>query len=297
VPAKVGVVDRKKMKISFETEREDPKHPGRVIPGNRVNYDYLETHTEPDWDSIEDLRVLNTWRRQIFGRNFPPIRKAREVWVQSEKKTVLDLMRRQLDRHSYIKWNRLANDYNKNMEGVVQKAGEKFVSQGNRKTEGIVEDRDAPWRSTSAIMGQSLNWAEYNDLLESARPDADDALDDNSNEVESDDNPDSGDDKEIPDPNPGPRSECAKRKPVTKSKAGNASKAQKSGAKTKATRNKKRKRVDSEDEEEVEESESEGEDEIVVVTPVPKRTGRKRGGKEDDDEDITFPGLLKDNEA
>jgi hypothetical protein len=289
------------MKISLDTERDDPDHPGRVIAGNRVNYDYLEAHTEPDWNSVEDMRALNTWRRQIFGRNFPPIRKAREAWVESEKKVVLDLMRRQLDRHRYIKWNRLANDYNEKMQGVVQRAGEKFVKQGNRKTEGIVEDRDAPWRSTSAIIGQSLPWAEYEALLENARPDANDSQGEEGDEVGSDGNPDSGDDEEIPDPNPGPRSEVTKRKPVTKSKAGTSSRVKKTraktGAKTKQIRGKKRKRVESEDEEEVEVIESEG-DVVFREPPVASkksRTGRQRSeeGGDDDEEEISFPNLFK----
>jgi hypothetical protein len=171
-PTVIGTVDRSKLTITFDTERNDPKNKGQVIAGVRVSYQYLENNPEPDVNNVEDIRAINSWRRKIFGRNFPPLRKARELWLQSEKDLVLDLMCRQFERHKYLRWNLLANDYNRQMalSDVVQHAGEHYVKSSGR-LDGLKEDRVAPWRTKQAIMGQATSrWSEYQDLIEAFQP-------------------------------------------------------------------------------------------------------------------------------
>ncbi len=295
--AKVGVVDKSKLKIDFDTERDDPLHPGVVVPGDSVHYDYLESHTEPDWNNAKDIQALNTWRRQIFGRNFPPIKKTREIWVEREKDAVLDLMRKQLDSRRYLKWNRLANDYNKQMAGVVQNSGEKFLSKGIRQFDGLLEDRAAPWRSTSAIMGQAYLWPEYRALMSETLSDIE-ALGDQGEESDYKSTY-SGDDKEIFDPNPGPKSEVTKRK-FPKSQTPTASKTMKIVCNTKPARGRKRKRQEAVVEEEGVEIETKVEDEsdeLVRTSRTTLKIGRWRGRKDEEDQDGDeepfFPNLYK----
>jgi hypothetical protein len=196
------------LKIRFNTERDDPEREGRVIPGDPVEYDYLENHAEPDWNNVEEIRTLNTWRRQIFGRNFAPIRKTRELWLQSEKDLILKLMREQLEQRGFMQWNRLSNRYNLQMHlaNVVQGRGQEFIKHGNRNTSVLREDRETPFRSKQAIMGQSIKWPEYGDLVASFQPSASDG---DENGQDNDNSPGlySDDEEEIPDPQPGPRSD------------------------------------------------------------------------------------------
>lgn len=231
--AQKGVVDRSKLKIKFNTERDDPQHAGRVVPGQSVEYDYLETHTEPDWNNLEDIRALNIWRRQIFCRNFPPVRKPRPLWLQSEKKLLLNLMREQLERQKYLKWNRLTNSYNEQLAlaGVIQKAGEPFYKPIASSSAALKEDRTAPFRSTPAIMGQSSKWPEYGELIHEFRPTA---TEDEDEEEKQGDNEqtqeyDSGDDAEIPDPDHFPETSATRRMSgTTTSKSKTTKKAAKS---------------------------------------------------------------------
>jgi hypothetical protein len=194
------------LKIRFNTERDDPEREGRVIPGNPVEYDYLENHAEPDWNNAEEVRTLNTWRRQIFGRNFPPIRKTRELWLQSEKDLILKLMREQFEQRGFMQWNRVSNRYNCQMHlaNVVQDRGQEFIKHGHRNTSVLGEDRRAPFRSKQAIMGQSIKWPEYGDLVASFQPSASDG-DENGQDNENPPRLCSDDEEEILDPQPGPR--------------------------------------------------------------------------------------------
>ena len=209
--AMVGEVDETMMIITFEVERKDKN--GQVVRGQHVTYGYLENHVAPDWNSAEDIRGLNHWRRQIYGRNLPSIRKPRELWLQSEKDLVLDIVRDHFETRHYVKWNALANVFNRKMAmaKVVQRAGETFVSSGLRKADALTEDRVAPWRSKQAIMGQCTSrWPEYRELLHKHQLAANDEDDvDENDDVQNniDESPDSGDEDEIPDPNPLPRPE------------------------------------------------------------------------------------------
>jgi hypothetical protein len=206
--AVTGVADRSKLKIKFNTERDDPDREGGVIPGDPVEYDYLENHAEPDWNNAEEVRILNTWRRQIFGRNFAPIRKTRELWLQSEKDLVLTLMREQLEQRGFIKWNRLSNRFNLQMHlaGVVQPFGQGFIKSGNQNISILREDRVAPFRSKQAIMGQSIKWKEYDALLDSFQS-ATSNVDETGQDTDKHSRAWSDDEEEIPDPEPGPRSD------------------------------------------------------------------------------------------
>jgi hypothetical protein len=84
-PVKLHLVEPWKLKFHFETERDDPIKPGKVIPGNPVCFDYLEFHPSVDWASPEHIKRLNQWRSQIFSRSFAPSRKPREMWLLAEK--------------------------------------------------------------------------------------------------------------------------------------------------------------------------------------------------------------------
>jgi len=211
--AVVGEADETMMTITFEVERKDKN--GQVVRGQHVTYGYLQNHVGPDWNSAEDIRALNIWRRQIYSRNLPSIRKPRELWLQSEKDLVLDIMRDDLEKRNYVRWNALANAFNRKMAmaKVVQRAGEAFVSSGLRKADALTEDRVAPWRSKQAIMGQCTSrWPEYRELLNKyqlAENDEDelDGIDDVQNSIDKSPEPDSGDEDEIPDPNPLPQPE------------------------------------------------------------------------------------------
>lgn len=216
--AVVGVEDLSKLILDFDTIRPDPDNPGTTIPGERVPNRY---HFNVDFNDKKAVKQLNTWRRQILSRNFPPTRKAREFWLQSEKEAALALMKQQLELHKYLKWNRLTNTYNQQMSGVIQSAGEKVVAIGNRKTGVLKEDRQAPWRTRSAIYRMAAKWQEYKDLIEAYNPavasnEEHGCGGDKTQEVENS-NKDavvesSGDDEEIPDPNSGPPSEVLPRK-------------------------------------------------------------------------------------
>jgi hypothetical protein len=216
--AVIGEVDETMMEITFQVERKDKY--GQVIRGQHVTYSYLDNHVAPDWNSAEDVRALNTWRRQIFGRSLPPVRKPRELWLQFEKDLILDIMRDDFEKKRYVRWNALANAFNRKMAmaQVVQRAGETFVSSALRKADALKEDRVAPWRSKQAIMGQCTSrWPEYRELLDKYQlvandEDEVDGEDGIQHGIEKSLEPDSGDEDEIPDPNSLPRAETTHRR-------------------------------------------------------------------------------------
>jgi hypothetical protein len=79
------------------------------------------------------------------------------------------------------------------MAGVLQQAGRDLVAQGNRKACLLKEDRTAPWRTKSALMGLRERWSEIKDMIEAALPEVDD---DEDGEGEEREVIDSGDDDE-----------------------------------------------------------------------------------------------------
>ncbi|KAE9369337.1 hypothetical protein N431DRAFT_510896 [Stipitochalara longipes BDJ] len=166
--AVIGTQDDSKLSLDFNTIRPDPKNPSNSIPGERVTNRY---HLTVDFNDKNSVRKLNIWRKQIIGRNFPDKKsKTVQSWLQNEKQLVLDLMREQMEHHGYIKWNRLTNTYNRRMAGVTQRAGEELVAQGNRKAGVLKEDREAPWRTKSALAGVKDRWQEFKDMVEASLP-------------------------------------------------------------------------------------------------------------------------------
>jgi len=114
---------------------------------------------------------------------------------------VLEMMRGHMERYRLVKWNHLTNTYNEEMAGVVQRKGEELVAQGNRKASLLKEDRTAPWRTKSALMGIKDRWPEFRDIIEAARPSVDE---DENGEMEENEQIDSGDEEEeIAEPSSG----------------------------------------------------------------------------------------------
>jgi hypothetical protein len=97
------------------------------------------------------------------------------------------------------------------MTGVVQRTGERFLSQGNRRSEVLLEDRPAPRRFTAAIQGLSIQLPEYKTLTDAVLPNAertkngDSCREEEGEESDIDPTPDLDGEDEIPDPNPGPK--------------------------------------------------------------------------------------------
>ncbi|KAG4430402.1 hypothetical protein IFR05_014122 [Cadophora sp. M221] len=171
--AKSGAPDKSnyKFKIDFE----------------KPYYDWLEDHPEPFWDSAQSITKLNQWCSQIFKRYFGVKRKPRDHWTVSEKKLVVKLMKKDLEKRSIVRWKRLANNYNKIMQGKVQDVEEAKVSKLVSKSDKLGEERSAP-RTISAIKIQTSKWEGTKDLEEAPRASE-------TSEVESTD-----DEKEIHDP-------------------------------------------------------------------------------------------------
>lgn len=164
-PAAVGLRDGLKLIADYNTIRPDPNNPGKFIPGDRVKNRY---HREVDFNDAESVRKLNAWRHQLFRRCFPEFARPQLRYLESEKQTILGLMKDQMERNSaYLRWNKLTNDYNRQMSEVIQRVGEKLVAAGNRKAHVLAEDRKAPWRTRSAIAGISSKWQEYRNLVDS----------------------------------------------------------------------------------------------------------------------------------
>jgi hypothetical protein len=122
---------------------------------------------------------------------------------------------------------RLANAYNRahHLKGVVHRTGEQLVSkpenaakkkkkavpEGDKESVFLKEDRLAPWRSKSALVGQSKAWPEFKALIAQAK--ARDRPVRGRCRVESDD-------EELPEPKPEPE---ATENPSTPKPKGNAS--------------------------------------------------------------------------
>ncbi|KAF8866350.1 hypothetical protein BDZ45DRAFT_683709 [Acephala macrosclerotiorum] len=206
-PAVFGKKGNTKLIIQLDTVMEDKEHEGQYT-SSKVVYNYLEIpgHAHPDWNNKDEIWALNKWRRQIFKRSFRRIRKTRPLWLLSEKKLILDLVVEQLKAKPKLKWKRLANRYNSIQNSVVQQAGEKFLSKGKKKEEVLGENRTAPWRTKGSIDAKSKHKKKAAEKRLSADGDDSDART-------------SGDDKEVPDPNPEPK-ETTKQKAsgTTKSK-------------------------------------------------------------------------------
>jgi hypothetical protein len=254
-PAKLHMIEPWKLKFHFETERDDPSTPGEVIPGNPVYFDYLEFHPPIYWANPDHIKRLNQWRSQIFSRSFAPSRKPREMWLVAEKKFLLDQIEELLKKQGFLKWKRLANSYNRHFMDTTQTAGEKVVFHGIKQAPVLIETREAPWRTSKSMISAAGRWTEFDLLLKKydqvptinedqnvlsvehegsvGQFDEDGKKRQgkyhsftNTGELRSrkgvkrkrvrrDDTNGSGDDSEIPDPNPEPPTQPQKRYPKT----------------------------------------------------------------------------------
>jgi hypothetical protein len=104
-----------------------------------------------------------------------------------------------------VAFNRLANAYNTKHENVKHRAGEAFVRKHKSSSGNMLNtDRDAPWRSASAISRKCNEWEEWRKNLAAARMKRQDEY---AQGIYREDSPD---DTEIEDPNPGPPEDVPK---------------------------------------------------------------------------------------
>ena len=142
------------------------------------------------------MKKLHQWREQVFRRRIGGVRPTRKNWLESEKHHALALIQEQLKTHRRPKFKKLANVFNRRFNGTTQRRGEKQVFNGNAKNGGLLEeDRPAPWRTASALAGQTFKWNEYDDLIKKRDQERGTAV--IQNDVVSSD-----DEDEIPDPVP-----------------------------------------------------------------------------------------------
>ena len=201
-----GKPDESKFTIMLPSRKRHPRKP-EWIQGKGVTYQFPhrmgfttkdQSLTPFDWNNKKHIKALHQWREQIFRRRIGGVRATRPAWLELEKQKLLQMIEEQLKIHRRPRWNRLTNEYNRHFQGQVQLRGEKQVF-GGRNLDGrhLAEDRAAPWRTRSALEGQTFKWREYHDLLD-ARDMMEDAASDASTPViESDD-----DEEELPDPSP-----------------------------------------------------------------------------------------------
>ena len=202
--AHINQPDPSKLVIRYPTRRPDGK--GGYIKGKTVKRRYFSI----DWTSQAEVIKLNAWREQIFRRTFGRNRQTRLPWLISEREVVLDIARRQLRKSSTLKMNRLANEYNKRIYGKTQRAGEQLTNDKGKGLKRLIdEDRKAPWRTVSAIQGQSKKWPAFEVLRNQAKKQRASARATQPRYTTSDD------DAENPDPTPNvlPRSTKKKHEP------------------------------------------------------------------------------------
>lgn len=278
--------DLTKLEINFDTVLKCEKT-GKILDHHFVHNRYQHP---VDWNNARSVGKLNGWRRQILGRNFPPTRKTREFWLQSEKDLALELIKQHLLARGFVKWRKLANEYNRYYTDVVQRRGEKLLTKFG-KMDRLENDRAAPWRTSGSLIGMAIKWPEVKDLYKESE---DRATEKALTGEEEDEHLTSEDEAGIPDPNPEPLAEVRKRKPqgkkredasATKSKANmkttsktkSASKVKKPVAKILKAKTKHKSESKShfvEEEEEEEETEEEQTDE----------SSESRESEEDDDD-------------
>ncbi|KAH9222259.1 hypothetical protein DL95DRAFT_402233 [Leptodontidium sp. 2 PMI_412] len=146
--------------IKYQKTNKD----GKVVPARTVKYSYLNKHNEPSWVSSAALKCLNQWRSQVMKRAFGTMGPPKKMWLKSEQKIILELMRKQFDRKNSIKWKRLANAYNNLLKGKVQSKGEELISINATKTSKLNVDRVPPWRTSTSIKAMAPKWDQYNEM-------------------------------------------------------------------------------------------------------------------------------------
>jgi hypothetical protein len=175
--AQVNHPDPSKLLIEFETETDHPTIKGQIVPGQPARHHYNDT---VDWASKENVDKLNRWRNQVFCRSLGRKREPRPRWSALEVDFICGILEEHLEtvggRFSGIDWEKVAQLFNKVMDGRVQKAGEATAmgrykgSAVSRKT-CLKTDRRAPVRSSQAVKAQFERftdpWAK--EILEKAK--------------------------------------------------------------------------------------------------------------------------------
>lgn len=123
--AKVHQVDPSKFHITIPAEIPDPKVPGQYIPYPPFEYRYKDNDHKRlaafDWSDKKQVTQLSSWRHQTRYRNVPPTRKERFYWLEIEKAKITHMIRLQLENSIVVKWNRLANEFNRDNLGRMRK--------------------------------------------------------------------------------------------------------------------------------------------------------------------------------
>ena len=152
-----------------------------------------------DWSNATHVKKLHQWREQVFRRRIGGVRPTRKNWMESEKFYLLSMIKQQLKTHHRPKFNKLANAFNNRFHGTIQRRGQRAVFKGKTKNDGVLEeDRPAPWRTVSALEGQTFKWDEYHKMIEENDRRRAQAAAENDSQVAYS----SADEVEIPDPTP-----------------------------------------------------------------------------------------------
>jgi hypothetical protein len=170
----LGEPDESKFKIVLPTRKTNSK--GGVIQGQPAVYKYpnKDGFEDPagrtlipfDWDNFKHIKALHQWREQVFRRRIGGRRSTRKPWLELEKAYLLEMLEDHMKRHSRPQFNKLANAFNRHFHGTIQPKGQRYVFPGKKNDGGLLdEDRAAPWRTASALSGQTYKWPEFAELL------------------------------------------------------------------------------------------------------------------------------------
>lgn len=162
-PARVEKEDLRKLRIVFETVQEDPKNAGQPLSGRTITKTYYH---KVDFANHAQVLDLNAWRTKTINQALNNRGKYSKSWLQSEKDFLLELITEQAEKsHPKFPWNRVTNQYNHRLAGVLQGPEERFVLQGNRSSATLDGTRLAPWRGAHAIEQQVKMWPESRLIL------------------------------------------------------------------------------------------------------------------------------------
>ncbi|KAH7369656.1 hypothetical protein BKA65DRAFT_560828 [Rhexocercosporidium sp. MPI-PUGE-AT-0058] len=122
-PAVVGQMDPSKIVLTFDLEKVD-KTTGKSVPDGQCHFKYRHT---VKWDDGKSVAKLQRWRAQNFGRHLGPVRGARQIWLESERDLLFEVLQDHLahvgGRWSNISWHKVADAYNALAAGKEQKSG------------------------------------------------------------------------------------------------------------------------------------------------------------------------------
>jgi hypothetical protein len=160
--------------MTFKLEKDDPENPGRSIPAGIAIYTYHRA-AEVDWTSKESVTRLNGWRQGNFIRQIGPKQKTRELWLESERDQLIQILEQHLStrvvrgRWKGIDWLDIEGRYNAIMKGTMQNVGEltakRMYSVGKKQkatseSRPIKKARIAPERSAAALRNQIEQFAD-----------------------------------------------------------------------------------------------------------------------------------------